>query len=124
MSKSPRIQNMSWGRVTVEGNGSQQQYKDAKLWPGGSRGWDWNETGTSHVPGIQVADVKELVENGAQKVILSQGQNDRLQVKQETIDWLEEQDVEVEVMNSNDAVKQYNALSDQEAVGALIHSTC
>jgi hypothetical protein len=28
-------------------------FKDAKLFPGGARAWDWRETGTGHVPGIQ-----------------------------------------------------------------------
>ena len=30
--------------------------KDFKLYPGGGREWDWNETGTRHVPGIQPGD--------------------------------------------------------------------
>jgi hypothetical protein len=121
---TPVVQDLSWGEVTVEEAGQMHQYRDAKLWPGGSRNWDWNETGTSHTPGIQVADVRELVENGADHVILSKGQNNRLQVKSETIDWLEQQGVEVDVMESNDAVQAYNNLAGDEDVGALIHSTC
>jgi len=35
----------------------------AKLFPGGLREWDWRETGTRHVPGIQHADVQELIEH-------------------------------------------------------------
>ncbi len=121
---SPTVQNLSWGSVTVSGADGEHQYRDAKLWPGGSRGWDWNETGTSHSPGIQVADVQELVENGAEKVILSRGQNRRLKVKQDTLDWLEENGVDVEVMESGEAVERYNQLAGDEPVGALIHSTC
>lgn len=119
--RSPTIVDLSWGQVDVEDHGS---FRDAKLWPGGARGWDWNETGTSHVPGIQVADVEEVVEHGAERVILSRGQNERLQVQDETLAWLQEQGVETEVLESNQAVQRYNELAGEEPVGALIHSTC
>jgi len=62
---SPAIKSVEWGEVvTDDGN----TYKDAKLFPGGSRAWDWNETGTHHAPGIQPADVNELLEHGAEAV--------------------------------------------------------
>jgi hypothetical protein len=38
------------GRLEVEGKA--EPYRDAKLFPGGSREWNWRETGTEHVPGI------------------------------------------------------------------------
>jgi hypothetical protein len=51
--RSPKILDVSWGRMNVEGLGVA---KDYKLYPGGGREWDWTETGTQHVPGIQLAD--------------------------------------------------------------------
>lgn len=48
-------------------------FKDAKIFPGGAREWDWRETGTRHAPGIQPADVQELIEHGAKAVVLSRG---------------------------------------------------
>ena len=56
---SPRILDCRWGRGRVDGHGT---IKDAKLYPGGARAWDWRETGTRHDPGIQPADVAELVD--------------------------------------------------------------
>ncbi len=50
MTRSPKITHLSWGRLEVEGQDG--PFKDAKLYPGGAREWDWNETGTSHEPGI------------------------------------------------------------------------
>lgn len=41
---SPEISSLSWGHMKVEGCSS--SYKDCKVWPGGSRAWDWRETGT------------------------------------------------------------------------------
>ena len=65
------------GKIQVEGLGDG---RDFKLWPGGGRHWDWNETGTHHAPGIQLSDVEELLENGARTVVLSCGMNHRLQI--------------------------------------------
>src|SRR6185437_2288414 len=67
---SPRISHLSWGHIEVEGH---PPFKDAKIFPGGAREWDWRETGTRHAPGIQPADVQELIEHGARTVVLSNG---------------------------------------------------
>jgi hypothetical protein len=68
--RSPRILAISWGYMQVDGLGAG---KDFKLYPGGGRDWDWAETGTRHSPGIQPADVEELLAHGATAVVLSQG---------------------------------------------------
>ena len=120
---SPRVIGLSWGRTEVEG--AEGPYKDAKLWPGGAREWNWNETGTHHRPGIQPADVDELLEHGADTVILSKGINERLQVKPETLTMLDEHGVAVDILQTEQAVERYNALqSEGKAVAGLFHSTC
>jgi hypothetical protein len=68
MKRSPRITHLVWGEIEVEGL---PRTRDMKLWPGGGRPWDWRETATHHVPGIQVADVEELLENGARIIVLT-----------------------------------------------------
>ena len=75
---SPRISSCRWGRVSIDGYGA---VKDAKLYPGGARAWDWRETGTRHGPGIQPADVVELLDRGASVVVLSTGVFQRLRVR-------------------------------------------
>ena len=62
MGVSPRIQEVSWGVMVVDGLG---RGKDFKLHPGGGRAWDWREHGTQHSPGIQLADVEELAADTA-----------------------------------------------------------
>jgi hypothetical protein len=121
-TRSPRIKGFSWGHLEVEG--SERPYKDAKLFPGGSCAWDWNETGTSHDPGIQPADVEDVLANGATVVVLSTGVYERLGVCPETLRLLERKNVPVHVLQTAKAVKRYNELAETEAVGALIHSTC
>jgi len=120
--QSPYINQISWGRMEVDGVGVG---KDFKLWPGGGRQWDWRETGTHHVPGIQPADVEELLDNGSQAIVLSRGMWLALQTCQETIDLLDEKHVPVHIAETKAAAKIYNDLiSDGKAVGGLFHSTC
>lgn len=119
---SPAVTRLSWGRVEVEGRDA--AFRDAKLYPGGSREWDWNETGTRHVPGIGPSDVEELLERGANVVVLSRGIHGRLGVREETLRMLEERGVAVHILRTEEAVRLYNELREGEKVGALIHSTC
>jgi hypothetical protein len=118
--KSPQVQRHDWGHLEVEGLG---ELKDAKLWPGGGRSWDWNETGTQHRPGIQPADVTELLEHDAEIVVLSRGRQCRLETCPETFDLLEQ--VEVVHQETGAAIDEYNRLAAEgRRVAALLHSTC
>jgi len=119
--RSPRILAVSWGHMTVDGLG---EGKDFKLYPGGGRAWDWAETGTRHEPGIQPADVVELIERGAVTVVLSQGMESRLQVDPATLALLAERGVAVHVAETREAVSRYNELAGRTAVGGLFHPTC
>src|SRR5437763_5758104 len=103
--RPPRIVQVSWGRMEVEGL---DVGKDFKLYPGGGRAWDWTETGTRHVPGIQPADVAELLAHGATTVVLSRGMDLRLQVDPSTLQLLEMRSITVHVLETREAVKAYN----------------
>ena len=118
---SPRISRLSWGQIEVAGH---RAFKDAKLYPGGAREWDWRETGTRHVPGIQPADVAELLEHGAEVVVLSKGVLERLQVCPETLELLQRRGIPAHVLPTRDAARLYNELAAEEKVGGLFHSTC
>lgn len=121
-NRSPRITRASWGRLEVEGES--EPYKDAKLFPGGSREWNWRETQTTHKPGIQIADVQELLQHGATVVVLSRGMAECLHVPQETLDFLKKRQIPVHVLPTQHAVALYNKLAQTEAVGGLFHTTC
>lgn len=119
---SPRIDHFEWGRLDVAGFA--QPFKDAKLYPGGACEWDWSKTGTRHDPGIQPADVLEVLDHGARVIVLSKGVHERLGVCPETLDLLAQRGIEVHVLQTEQAVTRYNELAATQAVGALIHSTC
>jgi hypothetical protein len=118
---SPKVTRLSWGQVATEAG----SFRDAKLWPGGGRNWDWTETGTDHTRGIQPADVAELLDHGAQVIVLGRGQQERLEVTEEAIAAVEGRGATCEVLPTPQALDRYNALAEQGvAVGALLHSTC
>lgn len=119
--RSPRITHISWGHMEVEGVGSG---KDFKLYPGGGREWDWKETNTEHIPGIQPADVQELLEKGSRVVVLSRGMLSRLQTCPETLQLLKDKGIGVHVEETKKAAELYNRLAEGEWVGGLFHSTC
>jgi hypothetical protein len=119
--RPPRITYISWGRMDVEGLGTG---RDFKLYPGGGRAWDWTETDTHHVPGIQPADVEELLDHGSKIVILTRGMQLALQTCPETLQMLRDRGVRYYVEEAQVAVELYNRLAQTEAVGGLFHSTC
>jgi hypothetical protein len=121
-NRSPRIKDVSWGKLEVEDKAD--PYKDAKLFPGGSCEWNWRETGTSHKPGIQIADVEELLEHGAKVVVLSRGMAECLHVPREPLEFLEQRQIAVHVLPTQHAGALYNKLAQTESVGGLFHTTC
>ena len=120
-TRSPRITHVSWGRMEVDGIGTG---KDFKLYPGGGRPWDWNETGTRHVPGIQPSDVAELLERESTVIVLSRGMYLVLHTCPETLDLLRGRGIAVHVEETRSAVALYNRLAESQHVGGLFHSTC
>jgi hypothetical protein len=122
MPESTQISRIEWGKIEVEGLG---RFPDVKLWPGGGREWDWSETNTHHVPGIQIADVSEILEHGARVVVLSRGMELRLHTCPETLEHLRGAGVTVHVEETQQAVRVYNELVRRgELVGGVFHSTC
>lgn len=119
--RSPQVLHVSWGRMEIAGVG---QGKDFVLYPGGGHEWDWSLTGTRHNPGIQPADVAELIDRRCDVVVLSRGMELRLQVMPDTIRALESAGVEVRMAETSEAVNLYNDLVADHRVGGLFHSTC
>ncbi|XP_046891784.1 mth938 domain-containing protein isoform X3 [Hypomesus transpacificus] len=139
---SPEIASLSWGHMKVKGCSS--AYKDCKVWPGGSRAWDWRETGTNvirlsclnaynlslfgllkHHPWVQPADLEEVLQKGVNTLVIGRGMNEALQVPSSTLDFVRQKGVEVKVLQTEQAVAEYNNLVGQGVkVGGVFHSTC
>ena len=56
--------------------------------------------------------------------MLSTGIWQRLQVCPETLELLAENDIQFEVLQTEDAVERFNVLREKIPVGGLFHSTC
>ena len=121
-ARAPRVLSHEWGVIEVDGIG---RMKDAKLWPGGAREWDWDETGTRHRPGIQPADLDELLAHDPDVVVLSRGRELRLRVMPETLRLLKDRGIEVVHDETGASIERYNELAGAgRRVAALLHSTC
>lgn len=77
-----------------------------------------------HSPGIQPAEVEELLAHGATAVVLSQGMGKRLQVDPAALEYLERQSVEAHIAGTLEAAQIYNELAGAVPVAGLLHSTC
>jgi len=120
----PIIKSIEWGKIIVMHNGNEYQYRDAKLWPEKSKTWNWAETNTHHVPGIQVADLEEFIDD-VDVVILTRGMDLELQVAPETIDYLEKINKKYHIGETKEMVQRYNQLvKEGKKVGGVFHSTC
>jgi hypothetical protein len=115
------ITSFRWGEI-VDANGP--VFKDARIAPGIVEPWDWRKTGTRHDPGIQIADVDDLLATQPDAVILARGVDLVLQVPQATIDYVRARVPTVLVLQSEAAVAEYNRRIATERVVALVHSTC
>ena len=119
------ITDLSWGNMEVSIAGEKQNFKDCKVWPGGAREWRWGETGTHHNPGIQPLDIKEILEQGLEEIVLGRGQLGRLEVSPETEATLRESGVSYHIEKTKKAVALFNDLvREGKRVGGVFHSTC
>ena len=83
-----------------------------------------NGTGGRRGPGIQPADVQELLDHGAKIIVLSRGMKECLHVPRETLDFLKKREVAAHILPTTKAVELYNQLAETEPVGGLFHTTC
>ena len=119
------ITNLSWGGMEVNIAGKKQVFKDCKIWPGGACEWRWDETGTHHSPGIQFADIEEILAHGVDELVLTRGQLGRLGISAETEEELRKQGISYHIEKTRKAVRLFNELTKQgKRVGGVFHSTC
>ena len=124
-SQTSHITNISWGRMEVTIDGQALTFKDCKVWPGGATAWDWRLTGTRHQPGIQPADIAEILEQGVEVMILSRGVELMLHTCHETEALLRARGIPYHIEETHRAVALFNQLTQQgKRVGGIFHSTC
>ena len=127
---NPEIVSFKWGEIKIRErdgeNFTNYTYKDCKLFPGGSIEWDWAKTGTHHKPGIQIADVDDLItEHKDAVILLTRGMDKVLEVTPALIKYLEKQKRLYKIGDTKEIVEEYNklVLAGTPVVG-LFHMTC
>jgi hypothetical protein len=124
-TKTSLITHISWGHMEVKTNDQTLSFKDCKVWPGGAKEWDWNLTGTRHQPGIQPADIEEILAQGIEVMILSRGMQLMLYTCPETEQLLRLCNIEYYIEETKQAVNLFNTLMQEgKKVGGIFHSTC
>lgn len=119
------ITHISWGRIEVRVDGQTLSFKDCKIWPGGATEWDWTLTGTHHRPGIQVADLEEVLAYDPDVIILSRGMQRRLQTMPQVERHLSDRGIPYHINETNRAVELFNTLAQEgRRPGGLFHTTC
>ena len=100
---------VKWGKITTY-DGS--IHKDCLLKGKIATKWDWSLTNLHHNPGIQIADVMNIIDKNTTTIILSKGMHNVLQTMPETISYLHKLNLIVYHLTTPDAVATYNELVD------------
>lgn len=127
MSK-PEIIELKWGQIVVAMDNTNKIYKDCRIWNNGSSSWDWSKTGTRHKPGIQFADLADLLCQypDTEIIIFSSGMDKQLDIHPDTMKLVTEKYPKVTIYRDDTkaAVKLYGELRKKHTIIALLHSTC
>lgn len=119
------ITHLSWGKMRINLQGKEIEFKDCKIWPEGACNWDWNLTGTSHDTGIQPDDIKDILEHGIEVMVLSRGFDLKMKVSPATEELLDSLGIEYHIHDTKKAVVLFNSLFEQgKRTGGIFHSTC
>jgi len=119
------ITDLTWGNMEVSIDGEKQVFKDCKVWPGGAREWRWGETETHHSPGIQPADIEEILSQDIDVIVLGRGQLGKLCISAETEELLRKRGISYHVEKTRKAIALFNEMvQDGKRVGSVFNSTC
>jgi hypothetical protein len=111
-----RIEDYSFGRVTVDG---EAHTHDVIVLPQRVvRDW-WRRDGHRLV----LEDLEEVLADLPQRLIIGTGAYGRMIPDPNTVESLRERGVEIEVLPTDDAVRRYGALNPA-ATAAALHLTC
>ena len=112
----PRLEDYSFGRLTVDGS---EQRRDVIVLPDRVVTDWWRQEGHSLV----IDDLRDVLDELPERLIVGNGAHGRLRPHPAVIDELRRRGVEVEVLETDDAVRRYNQL-DERRVAAALHLTC
>ena len=69
------VKHAAWGKMEVTVGSETSVFRDCKVWHGGAVEWDWRLTDTRHRPGIQPADIEEILQHAVDVMVLARGRS-------------------------------------------------
>ena len=112
----PRLEDFSFGRIVVDG---EEQTRDLIVLPDRVLTNWWRREGHS----LAVEDLAEVEDELPEKLILGTGAHGQLRPPRAVIEELERRGIDVEVLQTDDAVRRYADL-DERRTAAALHLTC
>jgi hypothetical protein len=111
-----RLEDYSFGRLLVDG---EQHTKDVIVLPGRVVPNWWRKDGHSLV----MEDLEEVLDELPERLIVGRGAQGRLRPHPAVIEELRNRGVDVEVLDTAEAVERYGQ-SDEARTAAALHLTC
>ncbi len=112
----PTIEDYSFGRIVIDGV---EHTRDVIVLPDGVVANWWRREGHSLV----VEDLEAVLDRLPARLIVGTGAYGRMQPQRSALDALERRGVQVEVCDTEEAVRRYRAADPSATAGAL-HLTC
>lgn len=111
-----QIDEYRFGHINIDG---EEHDKDVIILPGRVVSNWWRKDGHSLV----LEDLEEVMDELPRRLVIGTGAYGRMQPDPKTIEALEERGIDVEVLQTEDAVRRYGEFDGREAAAAL-HLTC
>jgi len=111
------IESYEFGKMIING---ESYTKDLIVYPQRIEPEWWRKSGHE----LRLVDVKEVVKEKPDTIIVGTGFNAGLKVLPETEDYILSKGIRLIVEDTKKAVKTYNELSPKEKVIGLFHLTC
>ena len=113
----PQIESCDFGRIVIDG---ESYSADVIVTPDGVKADWWRKVGHSLCP----EDLKGVLTPAIEVVIIGTGAYGVLKVPQTTRRWLEEQEIKLVALRTEEACDRYNELAGSGKVIAALHLTC
>jgi hypothetical protein len=111
-----RLEDYSFGRIVVDG---QEQTRDLIVLPGRVHTNWWRREGHS----LAIEDLSDVEDELPDKLILGTGAHGQLRPPSAVIEELRRRGIDVEILQTADAVRRYGDL-DERCTAAALHLTC
>jgi hypothetical protein len=112
----PRIDEYRFGHIVIDG---EEHTKDVIILPGKVVANWWRKDGHALV----MEDLEDVLGDLPSRLVVGKGAYGRLHPDPETLKTLAERGIEVEVLETGDAVTRYGEL-DETNTAAALHLTC